>query len=51
MEDIAAERAAEWLLAEHKANHRFKTLGPPGAPGAISDAYDIQDKYVALLQR
>jgi 2-keto-4-pentenoate hydratase len=51
MEDIAAERAAEWLLAEHKANHRFKTLGPPGAPAAISDAYDIQDKYVALLQR
>jgi 2-keto-4-pentenoate hydratase len=51
MEDIAAERAAEWLLAEHKANHRFKTLDPPGAPAAISDAYDIQDKYVALLAR
>jgi 2-keto-4-pentenoate hydratase len=51
MEDIAAERAAEWLLAEHRANHRFTTPGPPDAPAAISDAYDIQDKYVAMLQR
>lgn len=50
MEDIAAKRAAEWLLAEHQAGHRFKTLGPP-APATISDAYDIQDKYVALLGR
>ena len=49
MEDIAARRAAEALLAEHKANLQFKRLGPPGAPATISDAYDIQDKYVALL--
>jgi 2-keto-4-pentenoate hydratase len=49
MEDIAAQRAAEALLAEHKANLQFKRLGPPGAPATISDAYDIQDKYVALL--
>jgi 2-keto-4-pentenoate hydratase len=50
MEDIAAERAAEWLLAEHRAGHRFTTLRPSAAPASISDAYDIQDKYVALLR-
>jgi 2-keto-4-pentenoate hydratase len=50
MEDIAARRAAESLLAEHKANLRFKSLGPPDGPGTISDAYDIQDRYVALLR-
>jgi 2-keto-4-pentenoate hydratase len=51
MENIAAQRAAELLLAEHKARARFKTLAPPAAPVAISDAYDIQQKYVALLRR
>jgi 2-keto-4-pentenoate hydratase len=50
MEDIAARRAAEALLAEHKANTQFKTLGPPDAPATISDAYDIQERYVALLR-
>jgi len=51
MDVIAAGRAAEKLLAAHKARERFKTLGPPQAPATIADAYDIQDKYVALLQR
>ena len=51
MEDIAAKRAAEWLLAEHQAGHRFETLSTPTAPVLISDAYDIQDKYVALLRQ
>ena len=51
MEDILAERAAEWLLAEHRARHRFTTLGPPAAPVTIADAYDVQEKYVALLRR
>jgi 2-keto-4-pentenoate hydratase len=51
MEDIAAQRAAEWLLAEHRAGHGFKTLGPPAAPATVFDAYDIQDRYVALLRR
>jgi len=51
MEDIAARRAAEKLLAQHKAGERFKTLGPPEGPATIADAYDIQDNYVALLQR
>jgi 2-keto-4-pentenoate hydratase len=51
MEEIAALRAAEWLLAEHQARQGFTTLKPPGAPATIRDAYDIQDKYVALLRR
>jgi 2-keto-4-pentenoate hydratase len=51
MDDLAAQRAAEWLLAEHQSRHRFTTLGPQAAPATISDAYDIQDKYVALLRR
>jgi 2-keto-4-pentenoate hydratase len=50
MEDVAAGRAAETLLADHKANLRFKPLGSPQAPATISDAYDIQEKYVALLR-
>jgi 2-keto-4-pentenoate hydratase len=50
MEDIAARRAAELLLAEHKANIRFKPLGEPDRPATISDAYDIQERFVALLR-
>ena len=50
MEDNAARRAAETLLGEHKANVQFKPLGPPDSPATISDAYDIQDRYVALLR-
>jgi 2-keto-4-pentenoate hydratase len=50
MQDIAARRAAETLLAEHKANVTFKPLGPPDRPASILDAYDIQERYVALLR-
>jgi 2-keto-4-pentenoate hydratase len=50
MEDIVARRVADTLLAEHKANVRFRTLTPPDGPASISDAYDIQEKYVALLR-
>jgi 2-keto-4-pentenoate hydratase len=50
MENIAAGRAAETLLAEHKANRKFKPLAAPAAPATIADAYDIQEKYVALLR-
>jgi 2-keto-4-pentenoate hydratase len=50
MEDSAARRAAEALLAAHDANLQFKTLGPPDGPATIADAYDIQDRYVALLR-
>jgi 2-keto-4-pentenoate hydratase len=51
MENITAQRAAEWLLAEHRAGHRFTTLSQPAAPATITDAYDVQDKYVALLRQ
>jgi 2-keto-4-pentenoate hydratase len=50
MEDFAARRAAQSLLAAHKANVQFTSLGPPDKPAAIPDAYDIQDSYVALLR-
>ena len=50
MEDIAARRAAETLLREHKANATFQPLGAPDRPAAISDAYDIQERYVTLLK-
>src|SRR3984957_18648862 len=50
MQDIAARRPAETLLAEHKANVTFKPFGPPDRPASISDAYDIQERYVALLR-
>lgn len=50
MDDIAARRAAEALLAEHQANVRFRTLGSPDGPATISDAYDVQQRYVALLR-
>jgi len=50
MEDLAARRAAEQLLADHTANATFKPLGPPDGPATISDAYAIQERYVALLR-
>ena len=46
MEDIDARSAAESLLAEHRANIRFKPLEARHAPTTISEAYDIQEKYV-----
>jgi 2-keto-4-pentenoate hydratase len=50
MENIAAQGAAEKLLAAHQANLRFETLRPPQGPATIADAYDIQERYVALLR-
>jgi 2-keto-4-pentenoate hydratase len=50
MEGTAARRAAETLFAEHKAGVLFKPLGPPDGPIGISDAYDIQDRFVSLLR-
>jgi 2-keto-4-pentenoate hydratase len=50
MDDIPARRAADTLLAEHKANITFKPLGAPDRPATISDAYDIQQRYVTLLR-
>jgi 2-keto-4-pentenoate hydratase len=50
MDDLAAGRAADTLLAEHKANSTFSPLAPPDKPATIPDAYDIQERYVALLR-
>ena len=50
MDDLAARRAAERLLAEHRAGARFDAFSPQDGPGAITDAYDIQDRFVALLR-
>jgi 2-keto-4-pentenoate hydratase len=50
MEEIAARRAAETLLAEHKANALFKPFGPQQGPATVLDAYDIQQKFVGLLR-
>lgn len=50
MEDTAARRAADTLLAEHKTNAKFKPLGPPHRPATIADAYDIQERFVTLLR-
>jgi 2-keto-4-pentenoate hydratase len=47
MEDTAAQRAAEGLIAAHKAGTQFKAL--PGL-ASMGDAYDVQDKYVPLLR-
>jgi len=50
MEETAARRAAEALLAEHKAGVTFRPFGPQDGPANISDAYDIQDRFVSLLR-
>jgi 2-keto-4-pentenoate hydratase len=47
MEETAARRAAETLVAEHKAGTQFKALA---GLASMRDAYDIQDKYVPLLR-
>ena len=49
MDDASARRAAQSLLAAHKANVQFTSLGPPDKPATISDAYDIQDQYVEIV--
>ncbi|MDB5579623.1 MAG: 2-oxo-3-hexenedioate decarboxylase/2-keto-4-pentenoate hydratase [Bradyrhizobium sp.] len=50
MDELAARRAAETLLAAHTANAQFKTLGPPDRPASVADAYDIQQRFVTLLR-
>jgi 2-keto-4-pentenoate hydratase len=50
MEESAARHAAEMLLAEHKANTRFKPFDRQRGPASVTDAYDIQHKYVGLLR-
>jgi hypothetical protein len=47
MEDTAARRTAETLVADHKAGTQFKAFAGLSSMG---DAYDIQDRYVPLLR-
>ena len=51
MEEAAARRAAEVLLAEHKSGAPFRPFPLRDGPATISDAYDIQDRLVFLLRR
>jgi 2-keto-4-pentenoate hydratase len=50
MEEAAACRAAEALFNEHKAGVQFKAFDAGTGLASMGDAYDIQDKYVALLR-
>jgi len=47
MEETAARRAAEALVAAHRAGTQFKALA---GLASMADAYDVQDKYVPLLR-
>ena len=49
MEEAAARRAAEALFNAHKTGTKFSTIDPKTGLASIADAYDIQDRYVALL--
>ena len=50
MDQLAATRAAETLLAAHQANVQFGPLVAPDRPATVSDAYDIQQHFVTLLR-
>jgi len=50
MEEAQARRAAETLFNEHKAGVTFKPFDASSGLASIADAYDIQDRYVALLR-
>jgi hypothetical protein len=50
MQETAARHTADMLLAEHKANTQFKPFDRLQGPANVSDAYDIQQHYVALLR-
>jgi 2-keto-4-pentenoate hydratase len=50
MEEAQARRAAEALFTEHKTGVTFKAFDASYGLASMSDAYDIQDHYVALLR-
>jgi 2-keto-4-pentenoate hydratase len=50
VEEATARRAAEALLDAHRTGARFKTLDAAYGLTSMGDAYDIQDRYVALLR-
>ena len=50
MEEAQARRAAEALFTEHRTGVTFKAFDASYGLASMSDAYDIQDHYVALLR-
>jgi len=50
MEETAARRAADALLQEHKNGVLFRSFRAEDGPASIADAYDIQERFVALLR-
>ena len=50
MQETAARRAADALLAQHEAGVQFRPFRADDGLAAIADAYDIQEKYVDLLR-
>ena len=50
MEEAAARRAAEVLLAEHKSGVPFRPFPLRDGPATISDAYDIQDTLASFCR-
>lgn len=49
MDNLAARRAADMLFAEHQDNTTFRPFAAAWKLENISDAYDVQDRLVALL--
>jgi 2-keto-4-pentenoate hydratase len=49
MDNQAAQHTADMLLAEHKDNTAFRPFATARKLENISDAYDVQDRLVALL--
>jgi len=46
-----SERAAQWLLDAHQRRGRFAPLPEELAPRTAAEAYEIQDRFVALRAR
>ncbi|MGE0873974.1 MAG: 2-keto-4-pentenoate hydratase [Burkholderiales bacterium] len=48
MDDSRIRQAAQFLLDEHAARHRFRPLPAHCAPASVEEAYAVQDAFVAL---
>ncbi|SDS83724.1 2-keto-4-pentenoate hydratase [Bradyrhizobium canariense] len=51
MNEKAAGRAADMLIAAHLAKRQFTTFAPQWGIQTISDAYNVRDQLVARLRR
>lgn len=45
------QRAAEWLLAQHRGKRGFRGFPAASAPRDLAEAYAVQDRFVALKAR